>query len=252
MCFYSLPERKYAVVLAVVLSASLIMCIKMQRNGSPLAFLPGQTGCQSYCNEDTAVFFRINYTVLLCSVLLILILSACDRSKQQSHAAGDRFPLTDLSRLLSVADSRHDFSGKTLVINFWATWCAPCREEMATLQQLSDGIDKKHFLVLGVSVDEDSNLMREFLYQHNIKFANYLDKDKSLAQNILGIRAYPETFIVSPQGVIVHRIAGQQDWNSPSIHSLLQSIHGGEKSVQADVSSVSKMNTAFPLIPGQS
>ena len=246
MHFYFQAERKYAVVETVVLSASLIIGIKSQGNGSPFVYLPGQTGCQNQCIEGATDFFRIYYSAAL-YVLLLLLLCACDKSKHQAPAQGDQFPRVELQKLLPAGDSRPDLSGKTLVINFWASWCVPCREEMATLQQLSDAMDKKSYLVMGISVDEDSNLMQEFLYQHNIRFDNFLDQQQNLAQNILGIRAYPETFIVSPQGIIVRRIAGQRDWNSPSIHRLLESIHRGVKSTRVSGVSVSRLKVKLPI-----
>jgi len=118
---------------------------------------------------------------------------------------------------------------KTLVVNFWASWCPPCRKEMPALQGLDDAMDRQHFRVIGVSVDEDKNLMREFLIQHQIHFDNFHDADRHLAFELLGIRNYPETFIISPEGLIVMRIVGEQLWNSEMVHNLLQSIHKGEK-----------------------
>lgn len=247
--FYSQTERKFAVVPVVVLSASLIMRCKMQGYGSPFAFLPGQTGCQNHCLEGTTVFFRIDNSAVV-YLLLLLLLSACDKVKQQVPGKGDLFPRKELSKLMSTKDAGLDLTTKTLVINFWASWCVPCREEMATLQQLSDAMDKKHYLVVGVSIDEDINLMREFLYQYRIRFDNYQDKDQFLADKLLGVRAYPETFIVSPQGVIMRRIAGQQDWNSPSVHLLLESIHSGKNTVQSlgGADSISKKNHILNLL----
>lgn len=224
MHFYSQTERNYAVVSAVVLSASLIKRFILQRYGSPFVVLPGQTGCQNHWQQDSADCFRSRSTAIILT-LIMLLLSSCDKAKLSTHQQGDLFPLKILSSLNPDSQSSRDLSAKTLVINFWATWCEPCREEMASLQQLSDAMDKKHFKVIGVSVDEDSNLMREFLYQHKISFDNYLDVDKVLSSNSLSIRAFPETFIVSPKGIIIRRIAGQQDWNSESMQLLLESIH---------------------------
>jgi thiol-disulfide isomerase/thioredoxin len=227
MVFYSQTERNFAVAPAVVLSASLIKRFNVQRNSSPFAFLRGQTGCQNHWQQAPADNFRFQYSALL-MVLILLLLSACNTSRNSAPQEGDPFPLTVLTSLDSERQLTGDYSSKTLVINFWATWCEPCREEMDSLQQLSDAMDSEHFQVIGVSVDDDGNLMREFLYQQKISFDNYLDSTKKLATDSLSIRGFPETFIVSPKGVIVRRIAGKQDWNTQSVRALLESIHEGK------------------------
>jgi thiol-disulfide isomerase/thioredoxin len=134
---------------------------------------------------------------------------------------------------MSDSDNSPDLEGKTLVVNFWATWCLPCRKEMPDLQRLSDTMDEHRFKVIGVSVDEDKNLMREFLLQQKIRFDNYHDVDRHLARDLLKVRAYPETFIISPQGIIIRRIVGAQSWNTKAVYSLLESVHKGEGLVKS-------------------
>ena len=121
---------------------------------------------------------------------------------------GSRFPLDALMQTTDLGTSRTALEGRTLVINFWATWCAPCREEMPMLQQLSDRLDPNRFAVIGVSVDDDANLVREFLLRHDIRFHSFQDRGMRLARETLGIVAYPQTFIVTPRGLISDRIDG--------------------------------------------
>lgn len=227
MVFYSQSKRKFAVVPAVVLPASLITRNDLQGYGSPLEFLPGQTGCQAHCVKGIPVFFR-NYLNAVLYLLVVLLVCSCDMGKPAAPGKGDAFPRSELSNLLASSGASIDISAKTLVVNFWATWCHPCRQEMPALQKLSDAMDSDNVVVLGISVDDDRNLMREFLYQHKIRFINLLDSEKRLAQALLKIQAYPQTFIVSPGGNIVRRISGQRDWNDPSVHRLLESISQGE------------------------
>ena len=163
---------------------------------------------------------------LIC--LLAVLLSSCEKITTGEPGRGDMFPRSALSELMSDAVNQPKLEGKTLVVNFWATWCPPCRKEMPELQRLSDAMDKNRFMVIGVSVDEDKNLMREFLLQQKILFVNYHDVEQHLARDLLKVRAYPETFIISPQGIIIRRIVGAQSWNSKAVHSLLESVHKGE------------------------
>lgn len=135
-----------------------------------------------------------------------------------------QFPGATLLNFDGSRQSIKDYHGKVAVINFWASWCAPCRREMPDLQRLGELLDPEQFVVLGVSVDEDRFLAEEFLLQHDINFTNYHDKERVVAQQELGINAYPETFLVNAQGKIVRQITGEQRWDSPTMISLLDEI----------------------------
>ena len=126
-----------------------------------------------------------------------------------------------LNQAMSLDGTRPDLADKTLLVNFWATWCAPCRREMPDLQRLSDALDRSRFAVIGVSVDADTNLAREFLLRHQIRFANLQDVNQEISSRLLGIKAFPETFIVAPDGVIIKRITGEQIWNEQVFTKLL-------------------------------
>lgn len=143
---------------------------------------------------------------LLCMGLLIQGLTACQDAEKPYPSAGEAFPLSAIELMTPVAGSGINFEGKTLLINFWATWCTPCREEMPALQQLSDSLDPERFAVIGISVDQDPNLIREFMLHYDIRFPVFQDDKLQLASELLLIETFPETFVVSPQGVITRRI----------------------------------------------
>ena len=159
---------------------------------------------------------------MLCIGLLVQGLTGCSDAVNQSPEAGEIFPLSALDQISHISGEEIDFKGKTLLINFWATWCAPCRSEMPELQKLSESLDADRFAVIGVSVDEDSNLIREFLLQYKIYFRNFQDDNFRLASEQLGIKTYPETFIVSPRGVITRRISEAISWDQNIIEQLLE------------------------------
>lgn len=161
-------------------------------------------------------------TRLLCIGLVMQGLTGCSDRSQSPAAVGEPFPLSALDQLTRINHGPMDTRGKTLLINFWATWCAPCRGEMPDLQKLSDALDPELYAVIGVSVDEDSNLIREFLLQYDISFQNYQDAHRRLASELLGIEAYPASFIVSPQGIIHQRIIGVKPWDRDSFQRILE------------------------------
>ena len=93
---------------------------------------------------------------------------------------------------------------------------------MPDLQQFNDSLDKERYAVIGISVDDDINLVREFLLQHKIRFPIFQDTDLRLATELLGIETYPDTFIVSPQGTITKRISGIIRWDQNNIESVFE------------------------------
>ena len=149
--------------------------------------------------------FRSPLARMACVGLILQSLAACEQTRD-AVGQGDSFPLQALQSLPLLSDAGTDLAGKTLLVNFWATWCAPCREEMPLLQQLSDSLDPARYVVIGVAVDEDANLVREFLLRFQIRFTNFQDASGNLATERLRLATFPQTFIVSPQGVITRRI----------------------------------------------
>ena len=172
---------------------------------------------------------NINMKVILFLLLAIAASSGCETEQPGQLNEGEAFPIAALKELKAIDGANPDYNNKTLVINFWASWCSPCRKEMPDLQELSDSMDKSQFAIIGISVDNDINLMKEFILQNNIQFSNYQDVNQQLSRHRLGIRAYPETFIISPQGIIIKRILGEQRWNSKAMRKLLHAIHKGAK-----------------------
>lgn len=158
----------------------------------------------------------------LCIGLLMQGLAGCNDAGQQTPMAGEKFPLLALAQMTSISEHRIDTKGKTLLINFWATWCVPCRNEMTDLQKLSDSVDPDRFAVIGVSVDEDTNLIREFMLQYKIRFQIIQDNNYRLASELLGIKTYPQTFIVSPQGIITRRISEVIPWDQGVMGQYLE------------------------------
>ena len=126
-----------------------------------------------------------------------------------------------------------EWEGKHRIINFWATWCAPCRKEMPDLQKLSEALDQSQFAVIGISVDDDANLVKEFLLRHKIRFINFQDEKLKIASQLLNIQVFPETFIVSPTGTIIKRITGEQTWDENIFKNLLENTHQVETKLTA-------------------
>ena len=122
-----------------------------------------------------------------------------------SPRAGNPLPNLQLDGLMDGrALSTASLRGKVLLINFWASWCEPCRKEMPSLEALSRRYGSERLAVFGVSVDADENLAREFVLQSEVTFPNFTER----ARDVLRVRALPETVIVSADGIVVARVTG--------------------------------------------
>ena len=108
-----------------------------------------------------------------------------------------------------------DFTDKTILLNFWATWCPPCISEMPSMQKLYDKFNDNGLVVIAVDLQEDDELVSNFIKQNNISFPVLLDK-KGSAWSIYGASGIPVTYIITNEGNILGRIVGGKDWFSNS------------------------------------
>lgn len=105
-----------------------------------------------------------------------------------------------------------DLRGKVVVINFWATWCPPCREEMPSMERLYQRMQGKPFEMLAINVEEDARqVLGTFLQKTPHSFPIPLDTNRQ-AQELYRVYRFPETFIADPNGIVVNHIIGARDW----------------------------------------
>lgn len=123
-----------------------------------------------------------------------------------------------------------DLRGKVVVLNFWASWCPPCVEETPALNQLQQYIASRNGVVVGVSADEDSAAYQKFLQEKGVIFPTYRDPGTRDQHSPIaaeyGTSMYPETYIIDRKGIIVRKIIGTQDWNSPELRAYFDDILG--------------------------
>jgi thiol-disulfide isomerase/thioredoxin len=107
-----------------------------------------------------------------------------------------------------------------LVVNFWASWCAPCRREMASLERLSRRLEAR-VRVIGITADEDLNLAAEWLRKEGIGFANFADPALRRSREALAIDVLPQTLVVARDARIVLRVKGAREWDADDSLSLV-------------------------------
>jgi peroxiredoxin len=131
------------------------------------------------------------------------------------------FQLRDLDgRLVTLSELR----GKVVLLNFWATWCGPCRVEMPAMEQLYQTFSRKDFEILAVSTDAQGvAITRPFQQENHLTFPILHDVDYRVGLTY-GARSLPMTFMVDRQGIVRHQIFGARDWGAPEAQQLIQML----------------------------
>ena len=148
---------------------------------------------------------------------------APDATGAAAQGRGLYLQTAPLIRLDGGSETLARFSGKTVILNIWATWCAPCRAELPSLQRLSDRLDPERYAVVGLSTDEDPDYVREFLGEMGVRYPNYLDPKRDITFGILMIESYPQTLLIRPDGSIAETIIGARAWDRPEMIANIES-----------------------------
>jgi thiol-disulfide isomerase/thioredoxin len=114
-----------------------------------------------------------------------------------------------------------EFHGKPLIINVWASWCGPCREEMASLERLAWLELARHFNLIGISTDDDPAQAQAWLNQSNATINQFIDT-RLLMENMLGASRLPLTVLVGADGRVIDKIYGAHEWDSPESLQLIR------------------------------
>jgi thiol-disulfide isomerase/thioredoxin len=117
------------------------------------------------------------------------------------------------------------FRGKPLIINVWASWCGPCRQEMGSLDRLSRRYGGKQFNVIGISTDDSMDAAYAFLERSNTSFDNFIDKKLRL-ENMLGADRLPLTLLIDAQGRVLGKYYGAKVWDGLEAKSLIEKMFG--------------------------
>ncbi len=154
--------------------------------------------------------------------LLAATVVVWDSTRDRSVNAGDLAPefsvVTEEGRTLT----RSNFGGKVLVLNFWASWCAPCREETPSMEQFHRQLTDKGVVLLGISVDKTADKYKSFLKRFGVTFPTSHDPAKQVSDSYFTYR-YPETYIINRQGRVLEKIVGRKNWTDPN---FIKSIEG--------------------------
>jgi len=128
-----------------------------------------------------------------------------------------------LSTLTGESQSLSGLKGKVVFLNFWATWCGPCRAEMPSMEALYNSYREKGLEILAVNCGEDKAGVLAFMNNNNLSFPALLDSDGQVSRSY-GIQAIPTSYIINREGNIISRIVGSIDWDTPKIRAALEML----------------------------
>ena len=116
-----------------------------------------------------------------------------------------------------------DHRGKVIFLNFWATWCGPCKAEVGEIDLLHETLKDEDFMIMALSIQEDRKRVSKFMQSSGVDFPVYLDSDGAVAIQY-GVTGIPTTYIIDPDGKIVGRAVGPREWASQESVALMRSL----------------------------
>lgn len=136
------------------------------------------------------------------------------------------FSLNDINgRKISIAELR----GKVVLLNFWATTCGPCKDEMPSMNNLYTALKDRGFAVLSVSIDTSEKAVRSFLSENRLTFPVLMDKDKDVYFDDYAVLGLPTSFLIDKNGIIAERFLGERDWDSPGLKNKIINLLDGRQ-----------------------
>jgi peroxiredoxin len=146
-----------------------------------------------------------------------------DLFEQRIIDVGDKAPEFSVRTETGRSITETDFGGKLLVLNFWATWCPPCIEEIPSLDQFAREFAPQGVVVLGVSIDKNESAYRRFLQQRKLNFQVARDEKADIPTQY-GTFKWPETYVIDRSGTVVLKHIGPRNWMNPDIIREVKSL----------------------------
>jgi thiol-disulfide isomerase/thioredoxin len=181
--------------------------------------------------EDKAMRRRAvcQVTTIVAALGLLLGAKAADARQHLFDAMGMAKvpPKAAPNFTLSTSDgqqvSLHQYRGKVVFLNFWATWCIPCREEMPALEQLHQTYQSQDLAILSIDLKESADQVKAFFQKHSLSFPALLDQNGSVFRDYL-VSGMPTTYLIGRDGTLLARGVGGRDWTRAEALQLIQEL----------------------------
>ena len=157
------------------------------------------------------------------ALLMVLVFVLYISIHEPIVGVGDSAPDFSITADNGQVITTSNFGGRLLVLNFWATWCQPCVEEVPSLDRFAKEMEGTGVVVLGVSVDKNPKLYRDFLARSHVSFITARDPDAKISADY-GTFKYPESYIIDAKGKVVQKIIGATDWTAAGMINEVKSF----------------------------
>ena len=147
-------------------------------------------------------------------IFLFIYLIGSPGFAQMPGSKAPDFTLNDIS---GNKVSLFTFNGNVVILNFWATWCGPCKAEMPSLNNLYLELRNKGLDVVAISIDATEKPVLSFVSQKKLAFPVLMDKNKEVYFDSYAGMGLPETFIIDRKGILIEKLMGEQEWDSPKM-----------------------------------
>jgi len=155
-------------------------------------------------------------------MLWVLCPSAAGAADADAEVAvGERLRDAVLQGLNGPSQRLSAFRGKPLIINVWASWCGPCRAEMASLERLAWSRGNREFAIIGISTDDYVDKANRLLENTHATISQFIDTQLQM-ENMLGARRLPLTVLVDADGRIVQKVTGAREWDDAESLRLIE------------------------------
>ena len=162
------------------------------------------------------MFKRITHIAIF-HVLLVTSANVCAES-EPLHIVADKPPAVDftLKDLDGKVHRLSSYRGRVVIVNFWATWCPPCRFELPSMDKAYEILLQQGVVMLAINVGEDADTIFSFTADYPVSFPLLLDKDATVIKQypVVGL---PTSYIINPQGQMVYRVIGTREWTDPNL-----------------------------------
>lgn len=163
-------------------------------------------------------------SILATSFLLVSVVHA-EVKKQTLPVLKKKIP-APYFELMDIDGKLHkltDYKGSVVILNFWATWCPPCRYEMPSMDRARKILKGEKIVILAIDVGEDEDTIFEFTGNYPVEFPLLMDPEaKTIKQYpVVGL---PTTYIIDPHGYITHKIVGSREWDDPQLLDKIRKL----------------------------
>jgi peroxiredoxin len=181
---------------------------------------------ESQAKKNTHLLLTILFVIIACVLLIVFLREKKDSSLKttipiQPGLKVPDFTFPDINgKVVSLSNHR----GKVVLVNVWATWCPPCRQEMPSMQSLYEKFKGEDFEILAVSIDsEGREAVAPFMRKMNLTFPALLDPGETI-RPLYGVTGVPESFIIDKQGILVEKIIGPINWATPEVFLFFKDL----------------------------